>query len=120
MPAISAILITYNEQSDLPEALESLRGVADEILVVDSGSTDRTCEVAQSLGARAVSPPFTNFGEQKNFAAGQAAHDRLLSLNADERQRGGPREAVAAWQHSDPAGAASQTKREPTYRSDSL
>jgi len=79
MPAISAILITYNEQSDLPEALESLRGVADEMVVVDSGSTDRTCEIAQSLGARVVSRPFTNFGEQKNFAAGQAAHDWLLS-----------------------------------------
>src|SRR5260370_28017056 len=80
MPAISAILITYNEQSDLAEALLSLRGVADEIVVVDSGSTDRTCEIARELGARVVSRPFTNFAEQKTFAAGAAAPDWRVSL----------------------------------------
>ncbi len=115
MPAISAILITYNEQSDLPEALESLRGVTDEIVVVDSGSTDRTCEIAQSLGARVVLRPFTNFGEQKNFAAGQAAHDWLLSLDADERLSGELRESVAAWKQSEPECAAYQMNRKPNY-----
>jgi glycosyltransferase involved in cell wall biosynthesis len=101
MPAISVILITYNEESDLPEALESLRGVADEIVVVDSGSTDRTREIAQDFGARIVSRPFTNFGEQKNFAAAQAAHGWLLSLDADERLSGQLREAIAAWKQSE-------------------
>src|SRR2546427_13223853 len=95
MPAISAILITYNEQSDLPEALESLRDVADEIVVVDSGSTDRTGELAQEFGARVVSRPFSNFGEQKNFAAGQAAHAWLLSLDAGERRGGALRGTLA-------------------------
>ena len=94
MPAISAILITYNEQSDLPDALQSLRGVADEIVVVDSGSADRTREIARELGARVVSRPFTNFGEQKNFAAAQAAHDWVLSLDADERLSGESRESI--------------------------
>src|SRR5437868_8780469 len=102
MPAISAILITYNEQSDLPEALESLRGVADEVLVVDSGSSDRTCEIAQGLGARIIARPFTNFGEQKNFAAGQAADEWLISLDADERLSGELREAVATRKQTDP------------------
>src|SRR5438105_9885251 len=106
MPAISAILITYNEQADLPDALQSLRGVADEIVVVDSGSADRTREIARELGARVVSCPFTNFGEQKNFAAAQAAHDWVLSLDADERLSGELRESITAWKQSQPEYAA--------------
>jgi glycosyltransferase involved in cell wall biosynthesis len=113
MPAISAILITYNEQSDLPEALESLRGVADEIVVVDSGSTDRTREIARELGARVVPRPFTNFGEQKNFAAAQAAHDWVLSLDADERLSGELRQTIAAWKQSAPEYAAYEINRKP-------
>ena len=115
MPAISAILITCNEQSDLAEALLSLQGVTDEIVVVDSGSTDRTCEIARELGARVVSRPFTNFAEQKNFAAGQAAHDWVLSLDADERLSGELRESITAWRQSDPEYAAYQMNRRPNY-----
>jgi glycosyltransferase involved in cell wall biosynthesis len=115
MPPISAILITYNEQSDLPDALDSLRGVVDEIVVVDSGSTDRTCEMARSFGARVVSRPFTNFGEQKNFAAGQAAHDWVLSLDADERLSGELRESIAAWRLGEPEFVAYRINRKPNY-----
>lgn len=115
MPAISAILITYNEQSDLPDALESLRGVADEIVVVDSGSTDRTLEIAQEFGARAVSRPFTNFGDQKNFAADQAAHDWVLSIDADERLNGELRQAITVWKQSEPKYLAYEVNRKPNY-----
>jgi glycosyltransferase involved in cell wall biosynthesis len=115
MPAITAILITYNEESDLPEALGSLRGVADEIVVVDSGSADRTCEIAREFGARVVLRPFTNFGEQKNFAAAQATHDWLLSLDADERLSGELRQAIAAWKQSEPEYDAYQVNRKPNY-----
>jgi glycosyltransferase involved in cell wall biosynthesis len=115
MPAISAILITYNEQSDLAEALLSLRGVADEIVVVDSGSPDRTCEIARGLGARVVSRPFTNFAEQKNFAAGQAAHDWVLSLDADERLSDGLRESIIGWKQSHPECVAYRMNRKPNY-----
>jgi glycosyltransferase involved in cell wall biosynthesis len=115
MLAISAILITYNEQSDLPDALESLRGVADEIVVVDSGSTDRTGELAREFGARVVSRPFSNFGDQKNFAAGQAAHDWLLSLDADERLSGALREAIAGWKKTEPDCVAYEINRKPNY-----
>jgi glycosyltransferase involved in cell wall biosynthesis len=115
MPAISAILITYNEESDLPEALTSLHGVADEIVVVDSGSTDRTCEIAQELGARVVSRPFTNFGEQKNFAAAEAAHDWVLSLDADERLSAELRAAIAGWKQTEPDCVAYQVNRKPNY-----
>ena len=115
MPAISAILITYNEQSDLAEALLSLRGVADEIVVVDSGSPDRTCEIARGLGARVVSRPFTNFAEQKNFAAGQAAHDWVLSLDADERLSGELRESIIGWKQSNLECVAYRMNRKPNY-----
>ena len=115
MPAISAILITYNEQSDLPDALESLRGIADEIVVVDSGSTDQTREIAREFGARVVPRPFTNFGDQKNFAAAQATHDWVLSLDADERLSGELRQTIAAWKQSEPGYAAYEINRKPNY-----
>ena len=115
MPAISAILITYNEEADLPQALESLRGVADEIVVVDSGSTDRTQEIARDLGARVVVRPFTNYGEQKNFAAAQAAHEWLLSLDADERLNEELRASLAAWKRSEPQYRAYRINRKPNY-----
>ena len=115
MPAISAILITYNEQSDLPEALLSLRGVADEIVVVDSGSTDRTCEIARGPGTRVISRPFSNFGDQKNFAAAQATHDWVLSLDADERLSSELRESITAWKQSQPEYLAYRINRRPNY-----
>ncbi|MGB6432253.1 MAG: glycosyltransferase, partial [Candidatus Acidiferrales bacterium] len=65
MPAVSAILIARNEESELPRALESLEGVADEIVLVDSGSTDRTAEIARAAGARVFARPFANFADQK-------------------------------------------------------
>ena len=80
---ISATIITYNEERNLPRAIESLR-CADEIVVIDSGSTDRTVEIAQKLGARVVESAWLGYAKQKNFAAEQAAHDWILSLDADE------------------------------------
>ena len=69
---ISATIITYNEERNLPRAIESLR-CADEIVVVDSGSNDRTVEIAEKLGARVVESPWPGYAKQKNFAAEQAA-----------------------------------------------
>jgi glycosyltransferase involved in cell wall biosynthesis len=115
MPPISAVVITYNEESDLPEAIKSLQGVADEIVVVDSGSTDRTCQIARELGARVIPRVFTNFGEQKNFAAEQAAHDWVLSLDADERLNAELRRSLAAWKESQPECDAYEISRKPNY-----
>jgi len=72
-----------NEERNVARAIESLR-CADEIVVVDSGSTDRTVEIAQNLGARVVESGWPGFANQKNYAAAQAANDWILSLDADE------------------------------------
>jgi glycosyltransferase involved in cell wall biosynthesis len=81
---VSAIVLTKNEEENLPGCLESL-GWANEILVVDSFSTDRTVEIAQRAGARVVQHPFTNFAAQRNYAQSQAWHDWVLFIDADER-----------------------------------
>ena len=80
---ISATIITFNEERNISRVIESLR-CADEVVVVDSGSTDRTVEIASKLGARIVESPWRGFAGQKNFASAQAAHDWILSLDADE------------------------------------
>ena len=80
---ISATIITYNEERNITRAIESLR-CADEIVVVDSASSDRTVELAEKLGARVVDSPWPGYAKQKNFAAEQAAHDWILSIDADE------------------------------------
>ena len=80
---ISATIITLNEERNIPRAIESLR-CCDEILVLDSGSADRTTQLASKLGARVIESPWRGFAGQKNWAAEQASHDWILSLDADE------------------------------------
>jgi glycosyltransferase involved in cell wall biosynthesis len=81
---ISATIITFNEQENIRATCESV-GWADEILVVDSQSTDATREIAQQCGARVINRQWPGFAEQKQFAAEQAAYDWIFSLDADER-----------------------------------
>lgn len=81
---ISATIITFNEADNIRAACESLSW-ADEILVVDSESTDRTRELADEAGARVIRRPWPGFTEQKQFATDQATHDWVFSLDADER-----------------------------------
>ena len=80
---ITATIITLNEERHIARSIESLR-CCDEILVVDSGSVDRTTELASKLGARVVESPWPGYAAQKNFAAEQAKHDWILSIDADE------------------------------------
>jgi glycosyltransferase involved in cell wall biosynthesis len=85
MEKISACIITNNDQDNIEWSLSSVRW-ADEIVVVDTGSTDRTIEIAKSLGARVVqSEPFAGFGAMRNRAISCCNHDWVLSLDADER-----------------------------------
>ena len=81
---ISATIITFNEEDNIKAACESL-GWADEIVVVDSNSTDATREIAEACGARVIVNPWPGFGAQKQFAVDQAQHDWIFSLDADER-----------------------------------
>ena len=86
MPTLSVILITRNEESNLDDCLASLEGVAQQIVVFDSNSTDRTLEIAQNYGALMAHPTdWPGFGPQKNRALDLATGDWVLSLDADER-----------------------------------
>ena len=80
----SLVVITRNAADLLPDCIASAAG-ADEVLVVDSGSSDTTLDVAHRLGARVIQQDWLGYGPQKRFAALQAKHDWVLSLDADER-----------------------------------
>jgi glycosyltransferase involved in cell wall biosynthesis len=80
---ISAAIITYNEERNIARAIESLR-CCDEIVVVDSGSTDRTVELATKLGARVLDVAWRGYAGQKNHAVECCQNDWVLSLDADE------------------------------------
>lgn len=84
MTPISAVLITLNAERHLDRVLTSLAGVCAEIVVLDSGSTDATKEIAERHGARFFVRPFDGYGAQKRAAVGMAANDWILSLDADE------------------------------------
>ncbi len=80
---ISATIIACNEERNIARAIESLR-CCDEILVLDSGSTDRTVEIAEKLGARVIDSVWAGYAKQKNLAASKAEHDWIFSLDAEE------------------------------------
>lgn len=81
---LSAFLIVMNEAERLPRTLGALQGLADEIVVVDSGSTDATVEIAKEYGARVFVRDWPGYGPQKRFAEDQCQHDWLLNVDADE------------------------------------
>jgi glycosyltransferase involved in cell wall biosynthesis len=82
-PPITAVVITLNEEHNIARCVRSLAW-ADEILVVDSGSRDRTCQLATENGAKVVQHAWEGYGQQKNWAMGQARHDWVLFVDADE------------------------------------
>jgi glycosyltransferase involved in cell wall biosynthesis len=101
--ALSAVIITYNEERNIARCLDSLAGVVDEVVVVDSFSTDGTEAICREKGARFLQRAFDGYGVQKNFALDQAAHDRVLSLDADEALSPALRASILAaradWTH---------------------
>ena len=84
MQKISAYILTYNEAEKIEAAVSSVLW-ADEVVVIDSSSTDRTAEIAAALGARVVDVAFTGFGELRNRALGVCRYEWIFSLDADER-----------------------------------
>lgn len=94
MTHITATVITYNEQRNIERCLNSLIGVADEIVVVDSNSTDSTVDICTRYGCRVSRRPFSGYGSQRQFATGLASHRYILSIDADEVLSEELREAI--------------------------
>lgn len=102
---ITATIITLNEAEHIRLACESVSW-ADEIVVVDSGSTDDTREIAKACGARVVDNPWPGFAAQKQFAAEQASHEWIFSLDADERVSEELRASILALRELDESSLA--------------
>jgi len=84
MTPLSVVIIAFNEERNISRCLESVSEIADEIIVVDSGSTDRTEKMCTDFGAKFIHNYWPGYTEQKNFANAQASNDHILSLDADE------------------------------------
>lgn len=92
---ISAVIIAFNEEDKIADAVRSVKW-ADEIIVVDSESTDATREIAESLGAKVIVRPWPGFSAQKQFGVDAAANDWIFSLDADERATDELRDEIVA------------------------
>ena len=88
MPKLSVVVITFNEERNIGRCIESVRDVADEIVVVDSFSTDKTREICEKSGVKFIEHAFEGHIQQKNFAITQAKYPHQLSLDADEALSG--------------------------------
>jgi glycosyltransferase involved in cell wall biosynthesis len=105
---VTAIVITFNEAAHIEAALASL-AFADEIIVVDSESTDETVTRARRFTDKVIVRPWPGYVAQKNFAADQASHDWIFSLDADERVSPALADEIRAWargERANPGGVA--------------
>jgi glycosyltransferase involved in cell wall biosynthesis len=84
MNKLSAVIITFNEERNIVRCIDSLQEIVDEIIVVDSFSTDKTIELCESKGVKVIQNKFEGHIQQKNFALQQAKNDWVISLDADE------------------------------------
>ena len=96
MTKISACIISFNEEKKIEDCLKSLLGVADEIIVVDSESCDKTIEIAEKYTDQIYTQKFLGHIEQKNLAVSKANHDWILSLDCDERLSDALRSSILA------------------------
>lgn len=112
---ISAVIITYNEEQNIGRCLQSVTGIADEIVVVDSMSTDGTADIAQRYQARVISQSFLGYIGQKNYATWEARHDWILSLDADEVLSSELAASILKIKQAAPAGDCYQCSRMANY-----
>jgi glycosyltransferase involved in cell wall biosynthesis len=115
MNRLSVCIIAQNEEENLPRLLESAQPVADEIIVVDGGSTDRTQEVAGAAGARVFFRAFTTHADQKNYAASLASNDWIFLLDADEALSDELKRSVQHWKTHTPQFSVYEMSRLTWY-----
>jgi glycosyltransferase involved in cell wall biosynthesis len=115
MNRLSACLISLNEGHNLPRALASLSGIADEIVIVDSGSTDNTEEIARQCGATFLTRPFAGYAEQRNFAASQAKYEWIFVLAPDEEISSELQTALLNWKKRPPRSQVYEMARRTWY-----
>lgn len=107
MLAISTVIITHNEEEQLERCVRSCLPFSDEVLVVDSHSTDATRALAQSLGCRVIENQWPGYSAQRNFGAARASHDWVFSIDADEHTDVDLQEAISTLRRSAaPVGTA--------------
>jgi glycosyltransferase involved in cell wall biosynthesis len=102
MNRLSICVITQNEEHNLPRLLDSVRGLADEVVVLDCGSDDRTVAIAQEFGGKVFQRTFTTYAEQKNHAASLAVNDWILLLDADEALSEALKRSIEQWKREEP------------------
>jgi ADP-heptose:LPS heptosyltransferase len=114
-PYLSAVIIAYNESHNIERCLKSLQAIADEILVVDSGSTDDTVFKSEALGARVLHHAFAGHIEQKNWATDQAHGRWIISLDADESLSTELASSLQAWKAKTPVHSGYRVNRLTSY-----
>lgn len=112
MPKLTVLIPCKDERRHIRECIESVRGVADEILVADSGSTDGTLEIVRSLGCRVIEREYINSANFKNWAIPQARYDWVLVVDADERVTPALAAEIRRVLRTEPAQDAYELKRD--------
>ena len=97
---LSVVLIAFNEGHHIAKCLLAAQEVADEIVVIDSGSTDDTVEVCTAHGAKVITHPWSGYSEQKNFGNTQTSFDWILSIDADEVLNEALIQSILKWKHA--------------------
>lgn len=103
MNRLTVCIFTENEQENLPRLLASLQGIADEILVSDSGNTDRTAAIARQFAAKLIVPDSRDPASQRNIASSKASHDWIFALEPNEQLSEELRLSLPQWKESTPA-----------------
>ena len=111
MPKLSVTVITRDEAANLAAALDSVAAWADEIVVVDSESTDATVDIARRYTSKVLVRPWPGYVAQKNRAAEEATHDWILSIDADERVTPGLAAEIQALMRGEPSAAGYRVPR---------
>ena len=115
MNRLSICIITLDEERNIFRALRSVQEIADDVVVVDAGSKDRTREIAQDFGTNVIVKAWSDFATQKNFAASAAKHDWILSLDADEELSPELRSSIREWKIRKPEFEVYEFARRASY-----